>query len=114
MQNSIDVLKRIETESKRFINIEKEGVIEEFHQCVFEQIFRKGMGYTFCSPMDWNDDQQLYIVNHKLKIKTYVNMNLHHREKGQGPRQANSSSYRHPPSAAGKTQRQVVQRAACR
>ena len=70
MQNSIDVLKRMETESKRFINIEKEGVIEEFHQCVFEEIFRKGMGYTFCSPMDWNDDQQLYIVNHKLKIKT--------------------------------------------
>ena len=41
MQNSIDVLKRMETESKRFINIEKEGVIEEFHQCVFEEIFRK-------------------------------------------------------------------------
>lgn len=70
MQNSIDVLKRMETESKRFINIEKEGAIEEFHQCVFEEIFRKGMGYTFCSPMDWNDEQQLYIVNHKLKIKT--------------------------------------------
>ncbi len=45
MRINADGLKRIEAESKRFLNVEKESTIEEFRQCVFEEIFRKELGY---------------------------------------------------------------------
>lgn len=71
MRKESDGLKRIEAESKRFLGLETEGSIEEFRQCVFEEIFRKKLKYDGSSSMkiDWIKEQQMYIVNDKLKIK---------------------------------------------
>ncbi len=62
-------LKSIEAESKRFLGIEKESAIDEFRQCVYEEIFRKELGYDHLSTMNWNKEQQVYIIDNKLKIK---------------------------------------------
>lgn len=67
MRNNI--LKQIETESKKFLNAEKENAIEEFCQSVFEGIFQKQLGYDHASTMEQNVEQQVYIINKKLKIK---------------------------------------------
>lgn len=71
MRKNADGLKRIEAESKRFLNVEKESTIEEFRQCVFEEIFRKELGYDCRSSMEWiwNKEEQTYTINGKLKIK---------------------------------------------
>ena len=68
MPQIADGLKRIEAESKKFLNVERESAIEEFRQCVFEEIFRKKLGYDCSSSMNlnWNNEQQVYIINDKL------------------------------------------------
>lgn len=71
-------MKRLEAESKRFLNVERESAIEEFRQCVFEEIFRKKLGYDCSSSinLNWNNKQQVYIINDKLKIKiTFTEVN---------------------------------------
>ena len=71
MRKNADGLKRIEEASKKFLSMETEGSIEEFRQCVFEEIFRKELKYDCSSSkkIDWNKEQQIYIINDNLKIK---------------------------------------------
>ncbi|XCP84764.1 hypothetical protein ABXS75_17210 [Roseburia hominis] len=68
MRRNTNELKSIEAESKRFLGIEKESAIEEFRQCVFEEIFRKKLGYNRSSTI-WDKEQQVYIIDENLKIK---------------------------------------------
>ncbi len=69
MRKNTNGLKSIEAESKRFLGIGKENAIEEFRQCVYEKIFRKELGYDHSLTMNWNKEQQVYIINDNLKIK---------------------------------------------
>ncbi len=69
MRNNANELKRIEAESKKFLNAKKESATEEFRQCVFEEIFQKKLGYDHASTMYRNVEQQVYIVDKRLKIK---------------------------------------------
>lgn len=71
MRTKSNGLKRIEAESKRFLGLETEESIEEFRQCVFEEIFRKELKYDCSSSknINWNKEQQLYTINDNLKIK---------------------------------------------
>lgn len=69
MRKCADGLKRIEEESKKYLKAEKESSIEEFRKCIFEEVFRKELGYDRASRIDWNVEQQVYIINDKLKIQ---------------------------------------------
>lgn len=70
MRKCADGLKRIEEASKKYLKDEKESVtIEEFRKCIFEEVFRKKLGYDRASRIDWNVEQQVYIINDKLKIQ---------------------------------------------
>lgn len=69
MRKNTNGLKSIEAESKRFLGIGKENAIEEFRQCVYEKIFRKELGYDHSLTMNWNKEQQVYIIDDNLKIK---------------------------------------------
>ncbi len=71
MRTKSDALKRIETESKRFLGMETEKSIEEFRQCVVEEIFLKKLKYDCSSSkrIDWRKEQHIYIINDELKIK---------------------------------------------
>lgn len=69
MRNNTNELKRIEAESRKFLSAERESAIEEFRQCVFEEIFQKKLGYDHALTMDRNVEQQVYIIDKRLKIK---------------------------------------------
>ena len=71
MRTKSEGLKRIEAESKRFLGMETEEALEEFRQCVFEEIFRKELKYDCSSSkeINWSKEQQIYIINKNLKIK---------------------------------------------
>lgn len=69
MRKNADGLKRIEAESKKFLNTGEESTIEEFRKYVFEEILRKKLGYDSASIVNWSIKQQVYIINNKLKIK---------------------------------------------
>lgn len=69
MRKNADGLKRIEEESKKYLKAEEESTIEEFRKCVFEEVFRKKLGYDCASSIKWSVEQQVYIINDKLKIQ---------------------------------------------
>ena len=69
MRKSADGLKKIEEESKKYLKAEKESTIEEFRKCVFEEVFRKKLGYDCASSLKWSVEQQVYIINDKLKVR---------------------------------------------
>lgn len=69
MRKSADGLKRIEEESKKYLKAEKESTIEEFRKCVFEEVFRKKLGFDRALNLDWSVEQQVYIISDKLKIQ---------------------------------------------
>lgn len=69
MRKNADGLKRIEAESKKFLNTGEESTIEEFRKYVFGEILRKKLGYDSASIVNWSIKQQVYIINDKLKIK---------------------------------------------
>lgn len=69
MRKCADGLKRIEEESKKYLKVETESAIEEFRKCVFEEVFRKELGYNHALSMKWSVEQQVYIINDKLKVR---------------------------------------------
>ena len=63
-------MKRIEEASKKYLKAEKESAtIDGFRKCIFEEVFRKKLGYDRASRIDWSVEQQVYIINDKLKIQ---------------------------------------------
>ena len=72
MRKSADGLKKIEEESKKYLKAEKESSIEEFRKYVFEEVFRKKLGYDRASSLKWSVEQQVYIINDKLKIQIKI------------------------------------------
>lgn len=70
MRKCADGLKRIEEASKKYLKAEKENAtIDEFRKCIFEEVIRKKLGYDRASRIDWSVEQQVYIINDKLKIQ---------------------------------------------